>query len=207
MENLGGGYMGLIIGLTGGIASGKSTVAKMIRELGIPIIDADQIAREVVEKGKPAYEKIVETFGEGILQEDESIDRIKLGSIIFNNEEQRNLLNQIVHPAVRAEMNAQKEHYLQSDIKAVVLDIPLLFESKLTHMVEKTIVVFVDGATQLKRLMDRNQFSEEEAKARINSQLSLLQKKELADQVIDNNGSLDETKAQVEKILKMWNVL
>ncbi|WP_246941097.1 dephospho-CoA kinase [Bacillus pinisoli] len=199
--------MGIIIGLTGGIASGKSTVANMIREYGIPIVDADLIAREVVQIGRPAYKEIVETFGESVLLEDGSIDRVTLGSIVFNNEEQRKRLNEIVHPAVRKEMMDQKEQFLQAGANAVVLDIPLLFESKLTYMVEKTIVVFVDSSTQLKRLMERNQFSVEEAEARINSQMPLIKKKELADQVIDNNGTIDKTKKQLEHILTIWNLI
>ncbi|WP_456278041.1 dephospho-CoA kinase [Bacillus sp. AK128] len=199
--------MGLVIGLTGGIASGKSTVANMIREYGLPIVDADVISREVVEKGEPAYHQIVTAFGEEVLQEDGSIDRIKLGSIIFNNEDQRKTLNRIVHPAVRQTMLNQKEDYLNSGAPAVILDIPLLFESKLTHMVEKTMVVIVDYPTQLKRLIERNHFTEQEARARIQSQMPLQEKRELADQVIDNNGSLEETKAQLEHILKQWNVI
>ncbi|MBM7660580.1 dephospho-CoA kinase [Bacillus mesophilus] len=200
--------MGLkIIGLTGGIASGKSTVANMIKEYNIPIVDADVISREVVEPGKPAYLGIVEAFGEEILDVDGNIDRIKLGSIIFNNEEKRNKLNGIVHPAVRSEMQAQKEQHIHSGASAVVLDIPLLFESKLTYMVDQTLVVFVNPEIQLERLMERNKFSKEEALARIQSQMPLIEKKELADHVIDNNGTLSQTKAQLEGILKEWHIL
>lgn len=196
--------MSVIIGLTGGIASGKSTVSSMLKELGIPVIDADEEARLAVEKGEKAYFEIVSYFGEEILFEDGSIDRRKLGSIIFPNEAKRKVLNGIVHPAVRENMNRKKEEYLACGHDFVVLDIPLLFESKLTHMVEKVLIVYVDELTQLARLMDRNGFTEEEASARIASQLPLKEKLALADAVIDNNGSIDETKKQLLNILSNW---
>lgn len=196
--------MSVIIGLTGGIASGKSTVSTMLKELNIPVIDADEEARLAVEKGEKAYLEIVAYFGEEILLEDGSIDRLKLGSIIFPNEDKRKILNSIVHPAVRENMLRKKEQYLLSGHEFVVLDIPLLFESKLTHMVEKVIVVYVDEQTQLARLMERNGFSKEEATARIASQLPLKDKLTMADAVIDNNGSIDETKKQLISILTNW---
>lgn len=196
--------MSVIIGLTGGIASGKSTVSSMFKELEIPVIDADEEARLAVEKGEKAYFEIISYFGEEILLEDGSIDRRKLGSIIFPNEAKRKVLNGIVHPAVRENMNRKKEEYLACGHDFVVLDIPLLFESKLTHMVEKVLVVYVDEVTQMKRLMDRNGFTEEEASTRIASQLPLQEKLALADAVIDNNGTVDETKKQLLNILSNW---
>jgi dephospho-CoA kinase len=199
--------MGLIIGLTGGIASGKSTVSNMLREFGFPIVDADIISRQVVEIGERAYNEIVKAFGEDVLQQDGTLDRIKLGSIVFNDELKRKQLNNIVHPAVRSTMLEQKEQYLQAGAKAVILDIPLLFESQLTYMVDKTIVVYVNRSIQLQRLMERNDFSEPEALARINSQMPLQEKKELSDEVINNNGTLQETKAQLEHLLTSWNLL
>jgi len=199
--------MALIIGLTGGIASGKSTVAKMLRELAIPVIDADEIAREVVQIGEDAYLQIVEQFGEGILQEDKNIDRLKLGSIVFNDEAKRKLLNSIVHPAIRQRMMQKKEEYVSVGEQTVVLDIPLLFESNLTHLVHKTIVVYVDDQIQLERLMERNGFSKEEAEVRIRAQMPLKEKVKKADAVIDNNGSLAQTKAQLLTILANWDVL
>lgn len=199
--------MKVTIGLTGGIASGKSTVSNMLRELRFPIIDADVIAREVVEIGEEAYKLIVETFGEDILQQDGSIDRAKLGAIIFNNDELRKKLNSIVHPAVRKRMNELKEMYLKENNTAVVLDIPLLFESQLTHMVDKTLLVYVDPDTQIKRLMNRNQFSKEEALSRIHSQMPLDNKVMLSDEVINNNRSLEETKKQLLQVLKKWALL
>ncbi|WP_439021443.1 dephospho-CoA kinase [Bacillus thuringiensis] len=199
--------MTVVIGLTGGIASGKSTVSEMFRELSIPVIDADVIAREVVEQGKPAYNKIVEVFGAEVLQQDGELDRPKLGSIVFYSEEKRLQLNKIVHPAVREEMNTQKEMYIKKGVQAVVLDIPLLFESKLTSLVDRVLVVAVTPNTQLERLMKRNNFSEEEAKARIQSQMPLEEKVKNADEVINNDGTIMETKTQLQEILKEWNII
>ncbi|KAB2442960.1 dephospho-CoA kinase [Bacillus luti] len=199
--------MTVVIGLTGGIASGKSTVSEMFRELSIPVIDADVIAREVVEQGKPAYNKIVEAFGTEVLQQDGELDRPKLGSIVFYNEENRLQLNKIVHPAVREEMNTQKEMYIKKGVQAVVLDIPLLFEGKLTSLVDRVLVVAVTPNTQLDRLMKRNNFSEEEATARIQSQMPLEEKVKNADEVINNDGTIMGTKTQLQVILKKWNII
>ncbi|MEW9051708.1 MAG: dephospho-CoA kinase [Neobacillus sp.] len=198
--------MSLVIGLTGGIASGKSTVSNMLKEMAIVIVDADVEARRAVEKGEPAYLKIIAEFGEEILLENGEIDRQKLGSVIFHNAEKRQLLNGIVHPDVRKRMKDQTDAAIQTGEKVVVLDIPLLFESKLTSMVEKTILVYVDREIQLKRLMERNNLSLEDAEARINSQMPLSDKISLADAVINNNGSINETKQQLLEILKSWGV-
>lgn len=199
--------MTVVIGLTGGIASGKSTVSQMFHDMQIPVIDADIIAREVVEQGKPAYKEIVAVFGKDILQADGELDRPRLGSIVFHNEEKRLQLNQIVHPAVRKEMNAQKDRYITGGRRAVVLDIPLLFESKLTALVDQILLVAVNPETQLERLMQRNAFTEEEAKARIASQMPLAEKIPLADEIIYNNGTIAETKAQLSGVLKKWNII
>ncbi|GAA1369847.1 dephospho-CoA kinase [Peribacillus frigoritolerans] len=199
--------MGQIIGITGGIASGKSTVSLYLQELGFTIVDADLASRAVVEPGEEAYHQVVEAFGEEILLTDGNIDRVKLGSIIFNDQEKRLLLNGIVHPAVRNWMRVKTEAALSSGEETVFMDIPLLFESKLTFMVDKTLLIYVDEQVQLKRLMNRNGLSETEALARINSQMPLADKKALADAVIDNNGDINETKRQVKAILSEWYVI
>jgi len=196
-----------VIGITGGIASGKSTISNIIRSLGFVVVDADIAAREVVMPGEPAYQKIIETFGEEILLENKEINRAKLGSIIFHNEEKRLILNSIVHPAVRQKMLADKDAAIERGEKTVFMDIPLLFESKLTYMVDRTILVYVDENTQLKRLIERNQLSKEDALARIQSQMPLSEKKALADAVIDNNGTIDQSKEQLLEILRQWGVL
>ncbi|KMY51208.1 dephospho-CoA kinase [Peribacillus loiseleuriae] len=200
--------MSQVIGITGGIASGKSSVSQFIREeLGFTIIDADIAAREVVEPGQEAYQEIVEVFGTDVLLTDTSIDRAKLGGIIFYDEKKRRKLNGIVHPAVRKRMLQQKETAFELGEKVLFMDIPLLFESKLTHMVDKTILIYVDERIQLERLMKRNGLSEVEAKARIDSQMPLVEKKELADAVINNNGSLLESQKQVKQVLAEWEVI
>ncbi|OZT12200.1 dephospho-CoA kinase [Priestia aryabhattai] len=193
--------MTIVVGLTGGIASGKSTVAAIFREMSIPVIDADQIAKEVVQNGRAAYSKIVETFGKGILQEDLEINRAALGQIIFHNKQERQKLNSIVHPEVRKEMLKQKEQLIAEQYQLVVLDIPLLFESKLTYLVDQVVVVHVNELVQLERLQKRNNLSKEDALARIKSQLPLTEKAKMADFIINNNGSIAETKEQVIKLV------
>ncbi|MED4453252.1 dephospho-CoA kinase [Metabacillus fastidiosus] len=196
--------MTLIIGLTGGIASGKSTVSNMFKEKNITVVDADQIARDVVEIGKTAYKEIVQHFGKEILNNDETINRAKLGSIIFQSEEERKILNNIVHPEVRKEMMSQTEIAKENKEEIVVLDIPLLYESNLTHLVHKTLLVYVDENVQVKRLMERNNYTYEEAKMRMEAQLSLEDKLKLADHVINNNGTIGETEEQLNKLINEW---
>ncbi|ETT82587.1 dephospho-CoA kinase [Viridibacillus sp. FSL R5-0477] len=197
----------MIIGLTGSIASGKSTVAEMLKELHLPIIDADLVARVVVEPGTETLKQIVEAFGEEVLLDDGTLDRPKLGSIIFHEPAARKTLNDIIHPAIRQEMLRQRDELLENGSKDIVMDIPLLFESRLQHFVEKILVVTVTEETQLKRLMERNNLSEKEAMARISSQLPLSEKEKGADAVIYNNNSLESTREQLYKILGKWNVL
>ncbi|WP_026690631.1 dephospho-CoA kinase [Alteribacter aurantiacus] len=199
--------MQMIIGLTGGIASGKSTVSAMFKEWNIPVVDADVIAREVVEPGQEAFNQIVQAFGEQILNEDGNIHRKKLGAIIFNDQKKREQLNSIVHPAVRAEMKKRRDDYLQSGHDHVVLDIPLLIESELDYLVDKTLLVYVDADTQLQRLMKRDDSSEEEAQSRIRSQMPLDEKQEHVDKVVNNSGSIEDTKNEVRAVLKEWNVV
>lgn len=195
------------IGLTGSIASGKSTVSLMFDEFNIPVIDADKIARQVVEPDEPAYKEIVETFGEDMLRKDRTIDRKKLGEVVFANKEKLNKLNAIVHPAIRKRMIEKRDAYIKAGEKCVVLDIPLLFENKLQHLVDRTVLVYVDESVQLERLMKRDHFTEIEAKQRINSQLSLKEKAKLADVIIDNNGSKHESFVQLERLLKEWGII
>ena len=196
----------MIIGLTGSIASGKSTIAEMIRAYDIPIVDGDVIARQVVEKGSSTLQKIVESFGQDVLTEDGELNRPKLGEIIFSNNEKRQQLNLIMHPAIREEMLRKRDAYVVEG-KHVVMDIPLLFESKLQHFVEKILVVTVSPELQLERLMKRNNLTEEEAKMRIASQLPLSEKEAGADAVIYNNGAIEQSREQLQTILTKWNVL
>lgn len=191
----------MIIGLTGGIATGKSTVTGMLRERGIPVIDADQIAREVVEPGKPAYAAIVQHFGREVLQPDETLDRKRLGEIVFSDESQRQKLNAIVHPEVRRVMLEEAKAAEQNGAPIVFMDIPLLFESKLQYMVEKIAVVYAPPDMQLARMMERDELEEEQAVKRLRAQFPIDQKKQEADFLIDNSRTREETEKQVEDML------
>lgn len=192
--------MPVILGLTGGIASGKSTVTSMFRELGVVVIDADVIAREVVEPGEPALEEIQEIFGDGVIHEDGSLDRAALGEIIFSDDEARKKLGQITHPRIGQRMMQKAMDAGKLGHAWVIYDAALLVENKLHTMFDALIVVAVSEETQLDRLMQRDESARADAKARIDSQLPLSEKIAVADHVIDNNGAREETRAQVEAL-------
>lgn len=197
----------MIIGLTGSIASGKSTVSAMLRKKGFPIVDADEIARLVVEPGSPVLLEISRQFGTDIVNEDGSLNREKLGGRIFGNDEERQKLNGIIHPAIRQEMLRQKDDWLLNGANTVIMDIPLLFESKLQSFVDKIIVVSVSPEIQKERLIARNVLSQEEADARIRSQLPMEIKEQGADAVLFNDGTKEETAKQLEHVLLEWCVV
>src|SRR5690625_4782023 len=178
----------------------------MFKKLNIPVIDADKVAREIVEPGQIALSKIVEAFGKSILHEDGTLNRQALGDIVFNDEKKLKTLNRIMHPAIRKEMDRQKDEYIEKNAPCVVLDIPLLFENKLEYLVDKIIVVYVNEKVQLKRLMARDQSTKKEALSRINSQLSIEKKKDKANAVIDNTGSIEESFSQLKEILQKWEI-
>lgn len=196
----------MIIGLTGGIASGKSFIAKELEKKGFPVIDADKVAREVVEPGEEAFKKIVKTFGKEVVAEDGTLLRKKLGEIIFSDEEKREMLNNIVHPAIRERMLHKKEQLEKEGAEVIVLDIPLLIENKSFHVVDKVLLVYVDEDVQKKRLMERDKRGEEDANNRITSQMPLKEKRAYADAIIDNNGTKEESIRQLDEILKKWNL-
>jgi dephospho-CoA kinase len=191
-----------MIGLTGGIASGKSTVARFFKEAKIPLIDADEIAREVVRPGEKAYREIVQSFGEGILKEDRTLDRENLGRIVFGDESKRSLLESITHPEIFKEINKRVQALKKRKAKAAVVDAALLFESGLHRHMHKNILVRVDPEVQLRRLMKRDSLSEIQAWQRVLSQMPTPEKEKFADFVIDNSGSPEETRRQVLEILR-----
>lgn len=207
----------LVIGLTGGIATGKSTVSKELSLQGIPIVDADVIAREVVEPGKKAYTHVVEAFGTQVpdlLDDSGKLNRPALGKAVFGNSDRLKVLNKIIHGAVKREIARQLFWSYISGTNMVVLDVPLLFEAGLHHICGATISVSTSNSTQLKRLLARNpELSEEDANKRILSQLSMEVRNSKADKVIDNNGTLEElknnTRAVVEELRpsRFWTVL
>lgn len=191
-----------VIGLTGSIASGKSTVSDFLKEQKIPLVDADVIARKVVEKDSVGLHKLVLAFGEDILQEDGTLNRTKLGQLVFNDEKQRKLLDQILHPIIRQAILTVRDEVKKQNVPLLIMDIPLLFETNYAQEVDEIVVVAVDPEIQLKRLMDRNQLTRAEAEQRIATQWPIAQKVALADVVIDNNGTKEETRKQVLNWLK-----
>ncbi|MFY9140558.1 MAG: dephospho-CoA kinase [Thermacetogeniaceae bacterium] len=195
-----------VIGLTGGIASGKSAVSAMLKELGAKVISADLISRQVVEPGLPAWRQIVDEFQESILNKDGTINRKKLGEIVFSDPAKLDRLNKITHPYIIAEIEKLLAEHRASGEGVLVLEAPLLLELGLEHMVDEVWVVAVEPELQLQRLMDRDKLSVREAKLRIEAQMPLEEKLKKADRVIDNSGTLQETKDQLEKIWSsLWN--
>ncbi|WCR27268.1 dephospho-CoA kinase [Paenibacillus thiaminolyticus] len=188
------------IGLTGGIASGKSTVSRLLVERGALLVDADRIAREIVLPGSPALDQIADRFGADMLLPDGSLDRKRLGNVVFSDAAKRKALEEITHPAIRQEMMMQmcrlEEEHPQS---LVVVDVPLLYESGLTDRFEEIVVIYVPQAIQLERLMGRDGLTEAEASERLLSQWDIEKKRERADYVIDNSKGMEETRQQVEQ--------
>ncbi|MCF7925704.1 MAG: dephospho-CoA kinase [Candidatus Izimaplasma sp.] len=190
-----------IIGLTGGIASGKSTVSQMFKEAKIPVIDTDQITHDLYQKESVVYRKLIDAFGSEIIDVDKSINRKQLGALIYQDEEKRNTLNSIVHPHVKKVVLSEIEKYKNLDVPLVVVDVPLLFETDFIQLVDKSVVVYVSYDQQLDRLIDRDEISESFAKQKIKAQMPLDDKCDQADFVIDNSTSILETKKQFKKLL------
>jgi dephospho-CoA kinase len=192
-----------VIGLTGNIGCGKSVVAKMFEELGAKVIDADQIARMIVQPGEPAWKEIIEKFGKDILKDDGTIDRKKLGKIVFEDEGKREELNQITHPRIIGKIRELIEKYRRENQKVVVVEAALIVEKGgLSDIIDELIVVTSDEETQIKRLVEGRGLSKEEAISRIRSQMPVEEKVKHATYVIDNSGNLEETRKQVERIWK-----
>ncbi|HEY9287560.1 MAG TPA: dephospho-CoA kinase [Candidatus Dormibacteraeota bacterium] len=193
-----------VLGLTGGIGSGKSLVASMFSALGAEVIDADQLAREVVEPGQPALAEIVEAFGPQMLRPDGHLDRPRLGAAVFADPSARRTLDAITHPRIRERMRQEVE--ARADRAGVlILDIPLLYESGREGTVEKVVVVWVDRATQLRRLVARDGLTPEQAEQRLAAQLPLDEKRSRADEVIDNSGTPEQTRRQVEALYRRYS--
>jgi dephospho-CoA kinase len=187
----------LVAGLTGGIATGKSTVAGVFQEAGARLIDADRIARDVVRKGSSAYLDIVAHFGTDILLDDGEIDRGRLAAIIFNSPTEQRTLENIVHPLVKREIDRRVGLIRQQAPEAlVIIDIPLLFEAGMQQGLDEVIVVCVPEQIQIERLMARDGLNESEALVRIRAQMPIESKKALATRLIDNSGSLENTRGQ-----------
>jgi dephospho-CoA kinase len=191
-----------LLGLTGGIASGKSTVAAILRRLGAVIINADELSREVVQPEQDAWKEIVATFGSDILQEDKTLDRRKLRKIVFDNPEARKKLEAIIHPRVRALAEKKINELAATGSSIIVYEVPLLFESQIHLWLRPVILVACDVGTQKKRLLERDHLTEPEAQQHLDAQMSLEDKRKLADYVIENNGNLEELELQVGAVLQ-----
>ncbi|MCT4375633.1 dephospho-CoA kinase [Leuconostoc suionicum] len=193
----------LTIGLTGGIATGKSTVSALLRQAGFPIVDADIVAREVVEPGTPTLEKIKLAFGPGII-DNGVLNRRKLGQIVFEDGAQLKKLNDIMQPAISSAMADKINFWRLQNVPILVLDVPLLFERDYdkNKSVDKIIVVTANEEMQLSRLENRDQLSNMEARNRVKAQLPMSQKIARADYVIDNNGRIEELQEQVAVLIK-----
>ena len=198
----------LKVGLTGGIASGKSTVAKMFEDKGAYLIDFDALAHFVEEPDQPAWKAIVEFFGREILNEDGTINRVKLGMIVFSDHEKLSMLNSIVHPAVFDLWRRRIDDIRKINPRAIVVsDVPLLLEVRMQHLFEVVILVHVSPEDQIRRLTERNEYSPKEAESRLDTQMPIDEKLSHAHFVIDNKGPIDTTRAIVNAVWEELLVL
>jgi dephospho-CoA kinase len=191
----------LLLGVTGGIASGKTVVAKMLEELGAPLIDFDVLARQVAEPGKPAFTLIVDYFGKEVLQGDGTLDRKKLSKIVFQDTEKRNELEGFTHPPIYEAFLKREKAIMDKDPEAIIQAVvPLLIEKNLQSIFDKVLVVYVPEQQQIERLVERDGISRKEAAHMLKAQLPINEKLAYADFVVNNGGSMEETKKQVEEV-------
>jgi dephospho-CoA kinase len=188
-----------LIGLTGGAGSGKSTVSAMLKELGASVIDADEAAHAAYEPGNPGFESVIREFGPEYVREGR-IDRARLGELVFHDDAARLRLNAIVHPLVRDWMAARTAEAVEAGTEVIVQDVPLLFENRLESLYSTTVLVYVPEPVQLKRLVEGRGLSDERARAMIASQMPIEDKRKLASHLIDNSGTREATRGQVDRI-------
>lgn len=189
----------MVVGLTGGIASGKSTVDGMFEDIGIPVICLDKLAHEVVKPGSPALVEIRELFGDRVIAEDGSLDRAAVAELVFQDEKRRKELEAVIHPKVAEEKNRRTLEYFRQGHPIVIVDVPLLYEVKWEKSCDCVIVVYVPRETQEERLTQRDGMSEDEVKKRLDAQFPIEEKRKRADYVIENTGTLDDTRRQVSE--------
>lgn len=188
-----------LIGLTGGIATGKSTVASMLAARGAAVVDADRAAHEVVQPGTPGFDEVVARFGDAVLDRDGAVDRSALGALVFSDREARATLEAITHPRIRTLVAERTVEALRGDARLVVVDVPLLFEGGRRGDFEGVLLVYAPAAEQLRRVRDRDGLDDLAALRRIGAQMPIDDKRSLATWVVDNTGSRDETAAQVAR--------
>ena len=184
----------VVLGLTGGIATGKSTVLKIFRKLGARVVDSDILARKAVRPGKPAFRKILQCFGREVLKRDGTLDRKKLGAIVFKDSEKRRLLEGMIHPEVVRDIKKEISRFKQG---LFVADVPLLFEAGLERLFDKTALVWASKDIQMKRLMKRNRLARKEALQRVSAQWPLSRKKGFPDYLLDNSREIERTRRQI----------
>ena len=189
-----------LIGLTGGIAAGKSAVAAMLQRLGAKIIDADELAREIVEPGQEAWREIIAAFGGEIIRQDQSIDREKLRKKVFEDEQARKRLESITHPRIRTLAQQKIQQLAREGAEIIVYVVPLLFENRLHLWLRPVILVACDPAIQKERLQKRDKLNEREIKRHLEAQMGLEEKKKLADFIVENDGSLEELEKKVREV-------
>lgn len=195
----------LFVGLTGGISSGKSTISSWFLQKGIVVLDADQIVKNLQRPNSPLVLKLAEEFGASIVNENGELVRDVLGKIIFYDQEAKERLNAMIHPLVQAKLEEEIERLKKVGEGLVVLDIPLLFESRFEALVDRTVVVYVSPDVQLQRLMKRDQIDREYALAKMNSQMSLDEKRARADYVLINNGTMGQLREQFDHLFEvLW---
>ncbi len=189
-----------LIGLTGGIATGKSAVASMLRQLGANIIDADELAREIVQPGQETWQDMVTAFGTEILRGDKTIDREKLRKIVFKDEKARKRLETITHPRIRTLAQQRIRKLAAEGAEVIIYEAPLLFENQVHLWLRPVILVACDLATQKQRLRERDGLSEEEIQQHLKAQMTVVEKRQLADFIIENTGDLETLKKQVKEV-------
>lgn len=194
--------MTFILGLTGGIATGKSSVSRYFLQKGFPVVDADTGARKVVERDTEGWRRIRETFGKEVFHEDGTLDRKRLGAVVFTDSSKRQLLDSLLRDLIRNWMEQETKHYQKEHPALIVWDIPLLYEAQYEEACDAVMVVYVPEEIQRERLIKRNGFTKEEAENRINSQWPMEDKKKKADILIDNSGTLEATYQQIDKWLQ-----
>ena len=187
-------------GLTGGIAIGKSTVARLLQGRGFPVIDADQIAHQLTKKNELGYAQVIKDFGRGILDVDQNIDRKKLGQIIFNNPAEKDKLESILHPLIQQKVQSLKAEYKAQNFSICFYDVPLLFEKKLETQFDAVILVYAQPLIQLQRLMDRNQLTLAEAQTRIKNQSPMPDKIKKSHYCLDNSTDIQDLEVQIETL-------
>lgn len=192
----------LVVGLTGGIASGKSTVSRMFEQAGIPVICSDELAREVVRPGSPGLAEIRRIFGKDVLDDEGGLDREAMARLVFQDRSQRKLLESIIHPKVEEEQNKRLKALESKGHSVVVIDVPLLYEVGWERFVDLVVVVYAPRQVQEERLLNRDGMSSADARSRLDAQMSIDEKRRLADRLVDNGNTLEHTRRQVATIIE-----